>query len=166
MKQKIAIIIFGLILAIGIYCVLNREPSVSMGSVEIFIENNPTELEAIRIERNFDGKITEYKHPDLDKLIADAKVFNIDADFSSVQEMEIETNMNLVYTGAITGDCFYTYYDKDGKIIKERTNEMKLPVAEVDECVVLIEVKWGKSKNYTLTQYCFVANFNKINTDS
>lgn len=161
MKQKIAMLIAVGVLVLGIFLALNRQPSAPLGDVEISAGSTTYVLEAEKFERGYKDKVTSYKLDSFSDIISEAVQLNIEVDADKAENSEIATNFNICYTGSLVGNSYYTFYDMQGNVIKERTTQLKLPTDDIDKCVVEIEAKWGRTKNYTAAKYYFIAVFDK-----
>lgn len=161
MKQKIAIILAVGILITGIILALNRQPSAPLGEVEISAGSTTYVIEGFKFERGYQDKVKTYEIEPFSEIIKDAVELNIKVDADKAENSEITTNFNICYTGSLVGSSYYTFYDMQGNVIKEKTTQLKLPTDNIDKCVVEVEAKWGRTKNYSSAKYYFIAVFDK-----
>ncbi|NLK69850.1 MAG: hypothetical protein GX286_00215 [Clostridiales bacterium] len=176
MKRIIGVGICFVILIAGIYFVLNREPKVDIGKVEIISEDSTISLEGHKIKKVYKDNINvNYKQPDILDIFDDIPSVNQNPDFAnaglteSATETEAKTetdnkniikapsNAQVLFRGNYTGQILYSFYKMDGELIAKDLTKLEIPTGSISEpldgCIVQIDVNWGRSKNYVQTRY-------------
>lgn len=179
MKRRIALVICSLIVILGIYFALNREPKVNIGKVEIISGDSIISLDGYKIKKVYESNVkVDYKQPNLMDIFDDISSVNQDPNFansgftesvSETEKTESETkveddsvikapaNAQISFKGNYTGQILYSFYKMDGELIAENLTKLEIPTGKLSEpldgCIVQIDVNWGRSRNYLQTRY-------------
>lgn len=179
MKRRIALVICSLIVILGIYFALNREPKVNIGKVEIISGDSIISLEGYKIKKVYENDADiNYEPPVIMDIFDDIPSVNQDPNFansgltesvSKTEDTETEaktddkniiktpSNAQVSFKGNNTGQILYSFYKMDGELIAENLTKLEIPTGKLSEpldgCIVQIDVNWGRSRNYLQTRY-------------
>ena len=163
MKRRILIGIFAALFCVGIFMALNREPSVSAGVLSVVIGNTETPINGFEVATLHNGKLEEKsKDFDVKSIAGDCVAFEQTVKKNNgKQTVTRTTDMSVAYSGRYCNDIKYTVYDLDGKDITENKSTLSLPTKDIEGCVIKVDVKWGRDKNYKEYYYFFRINYIK-----
>lgn len=163
MKRRILIALFALIFVLGIFGVLNRTPKVEIGEVWLSCGGKETAVEGEEVSSLRNGKLEQSaKSFDIAKLADTLPAFEQTvAKNEGTHSVTRSTNMAVSFNGRLAGDVIYTVYDLNGNVLSDNETTLNLPTKDTEGCVVRIDVKWGREKNYKQYYYFFRVDFVK-----
>lgn len=164
MKRRILIAVFAAIFIMGIIGIFNRTPSVSVGNVTVTNNGKDTVLDGYEVSEYRNGKMTQKNTGfDIKSLAGQVKSFDQNVKKNSGTEtVTVATDMAVGFSGRYCDDISYSVYDLDGKVINKEETSLNLPTKNIDGCVVKVDVKWGRDKNYKEYYYFFRINYNEV----
>lgn len=163
MKRRIIISVCAAVFIFGIIGILNRTPSVVVGEVTLSEGTEERELKGYEISTLRNGETTQTEEePDIKNLSADlTSVVQEVMKNNSSSAVQVKTNMSVAFAGKYVDDVTYAVFNTDGEMISKPAAQLNLPTKDVDSCVVRIDVKWGRTKNYKEYYYFFRVDFEK-----
>ena len=147
MKRRLIISICAAVFIFGIIGILNRTPTVTIGVVTLAEGADERELKGYEITTLRNGETTHTEQ---------AVMKN-----NSNNAVRVNTNMSVAFAGKYVDDVTYAVYTVDGEEISAPAAQLNLPTKDIDSCVVKIDVKWGRVKNYKEYYYFFRVDFEK-----
>lgn len=167
------------VVILGIYFALNREPKVDIGKVEIVSSDSTISLEGYKIKKVYENSVNvDYKQPVIMDIFEKIPSVNQNPNFANpgliesateTEDKETETETDdkniikapadarIAFKGNYTGEILYSFYKMDGELIAENLTELEIPTGKLSEqldgCIVQIDVNWGRSKNYVQMRY-------------
>ncbi|MBR6337006.1 MAG: hypothetical protein IKR76_04670 [Ruminococcus sp.] len=164
MKRRIIISICAAVFMFGIIGILNRTPTVTIGVVTLSEGADERELKGYEISTLRNGETTRTEEePDIKDLAAsltsvEQEVMKNDSDTA----VRVNTNMSVAFAGGkYVDDVTYTVFSTSGEMISNPAAQLSLPTKDIDSCVVRIDVKWGRTKNYKEYYYFFRIDYDK-----
>lgn len=163
MKRRLIISFCAAVFLFGIIGILNRTPNVDVGIVTLASGVNETELKGYEIASLRNGKAKAADEtPDIKTLASDVTaVAQTVMKNNGSSAVRVNTNMSVAFTGKYVDDVNYTVFTTEGEQISEPAAALSLPTKDLDACIVRIDVKWGRTKNYKEYYYFFRVDFNK-----
>lgn len=163
MKRRIIISICAAVFIFGIIGILNRTPTVTIGVVTLAEGTEERELEGYEISTLRNGeKTSAEEEPDIKSLAAQlTSVEQAVMKNNSNNTVRVNTNMSVAFAGKYVDDVTYAVYTIDGEEISKPAAQLSLPTKDIDSCVVRIDVKWGRTKNYKEYYYFFRVDYDK-----
>ena len=163
MKRRIIISICAAVFIFGIIGILNRTPTVTVGVVTLSVGSEETDLEGYEITTLRNGETTHTdEEPDIKSLAADlTSVEQNVIKNNSNSAMRVNTNMSVAFSGKYVDDVTYAVFGTDGNMISEPSAQLSLPTKDIDSCIVRVDVKWGRTKNYKEYYYFFRIDYEK-----
>lgn len=163
MKRRIIISVCAAVFLFGIIGILNRTPSVVVGVVTLASGSEETELEGYEIASLRNGKSeTADDTPDIKALANDmTSVAQAVAKNNGNSAVRVNTNMSVAFSGKYVDDVTYTVFSTDGEELSAPAAQLSIPTKDIDACIVRIDVKWGRTKNYKEYYYFFRVDFDK-----
>lgn len=163
MKRRLIISICAAVFIFGIIGILNRTPTVTIGVVTLAEGADERELKGYEITTLRNGETTHTdEEPDI-KSLAD-ELTSVEQEVmknNSNNAVRVNTNMSVAFAGKYVDDVTYAVYTVDGEEISAPAAQLSLPTKDIDSCVVKIDVKWGRVKNYKEYYYFFRVDFEK-----
>ncbi|MBR1752144.1 MAG: hypothetical protein IJ740_14975 [Ruminococcus sp.] len=163
MKRRLIISLCAAVCIFGIIGILNRTPTVSIGEVTLASGADETVLTGYEISTLRNGEKTDTENePDI-RTLADSMESveqNVIKNESS-SAVKVNTNMSVAFSGKYVDDINYTVFTTDGEMISKPAAQLSLPTKDIDSCVVRVDVKWGRTKNYKEYYYYFRVDFEK-----
>lgn len=163
MKRRLIISICAAVFIFGIIGILNRTPTVTIGVVTLAEGADERELKGYEITTLRNGETTHTdEEPDI-KSLAD-ELTSVEQEVmknNSNNAVRVNTNMSVAFAGKYVDDVTYAVYTVDGEEISAPAAQLNLPTKDIDSCVVKIDVKWGRVKNYKEYYYFFRVDFEK-----
>lgn len=163
MKRRLIISICAAVFIFGIIGILNRTPTVTIGVVTLAEGADERELKGYEITTLRNGETTHTdEEPDIKSLAAD--LTSVEQEVmknNSNNAVRVNTNMSVAFAGKYVDDVTYAVYTVDGEEISAPAAQLNLPTKDIDSCVVKIDVKWGRVKNYKEYYYFFRVDFEK-----
>ena len=163
MKRRMLISLCAAVFIFGIIGILNRTPTVSIGEVTLASGADETVLQGYEISTLRNGEKTETEsEPDIKELAAtlDSVEQNVIKNDSSAA-VKVNTNMSVAFSGKYVDDINYAVFSTDGEILSQPAAQINLPTKDIDSCVVRVDVKWGRTKNYKEYYYYFRVDYEK-----
>ena len=163
MKRRLIISICAAVFIFGIIGILNRTPTVTIGVVTLAEGADERELKGYEITTLRNGETTHTdEEPDIKSLAAElTSVEQAVMKNNSNNAVRVNTNMSVAFAGKYVDDVTYAVYTVDGEEISAPAAQLNLPTKDIDSCVVKIDVKWGRVKNYKEYYYFFRVDFEK-----
>ena len=163
MKRRIIISVCAAVFIFGIIGILNRTPTVTVGVVTLSEGSKETDLEGYEITTLRNGETTHTdEEPDIRTLAADlTSVEQNVLKNNSNSAVRVNTNMSVAFSGKYVDDVTYAVFKTDGEMISEPAAQLSLPTKDIDSCIVRVDVKWGRIKNYKEYYYFFRVDFEK-----
>ena len=163
MKRRLIISICAAVFIFGIIGILNRTPTVTIGVVTLAEGADERELKGYEITTLRNGETTHTdEEPDIKSLAAElTSVEQAVMKNNSNNAVRVNTNMSVAFAGKYVDDVTYAVYTVDGEEISAPAAQLSLPTKDIDSCVVKIDVKWGRVKNYKEYYYFFRVDFEK-----
>lgn len=163
MKRRILIALFGAIFFVGVIMALNRDPAVSPGVMSVISADTETPIKGYEVSSLHNGKQEEKsKDFDVKSLAGQITAFEQQVKKNPGSETVTRTtNMSVGFSGRYCDDIKYSVYDLDGNLITGEESSLNLPTKDIDGCVVKVDVKWGREKNYKEYYYFFRINYVK-----
>ena len=164
MKRRIIISICAAVFMFGIIGVLNRTPTVTVGVVTLSEGTQEQELKGYEITTLRNGETTHTEdEPDIKSLAAE--LTSVEQEVmknNSNSAVRVNTNMSVAFAGGrYVDDVTYTVFTTSGEMISNPAAQLSLPTKDIDSCVVRIDVKWGRVKNYKEYYYYFRIDYDK-----
>ncbi len=163
MKRRMLISLCAAVFIFGIIGILNRTPTVSIGEVTLASGADETVLQGYEISTLRNGEKTETEsEPDIKELAAtlDSVEQNVIKNDSSAA-VKVNTNMSVAFSGKYVDDINYAVFSTDGEMLSQPSAQINLPTKDIDSCVVRVDVKWGRTKNYKEYYYYFRVDYEK-----
>ncbi|MBR1664430.1 MAG: hypothetical protein IJ696_08905 [Ruminococcus sp.] len=163
MKRRMLISLCAAVFIFGIIGILNRTPTVSIGEVTLASGADETVLQGYEISTLRNGEKTETEsEPDIKELAAtlDSVEQNVIKNDSSAA-VKVNTNMSVAFSGKYVDDINYAVFSTDGEMLSQPAAQINLPTKDIDSCVVRVDVKWGRTKNYKEYYYYFRVDYEK-----
>lgn len=163
MKRRMIISLCAAVFIFGIIGILNRTPTVSIGEVTLASGTDETVLQGYEISTLRNGEKTETEsEPDIKELAAtlDSVEQNVIKNDSSTA-VKVNTNMSVAFSGKYVDDINYAVFSTDGEMLSQPAAQINLPTKDIDSCVVRVDVKWGRTKNYKEYYYYFRVDYEK-----
>jgi hypothetical protein len=163
MKRRMLISLCAAVFIFGIIGILNRTPTVSIGEVTLASGTDETVLQGYEISTLRNGEKTETEsEPDIKELAAtlDSVEQNVIKNDSSTA-VKVNTNMSVAFSGKYVDDINYAVFSTDGEMLSQPAAQINLPTKDIDSCVVRVDVKWGRTKNYKEYYYYFRVDYEK-----
>ena len=163
MKRRMLISLCAAVFIFGIIGILNRTPTVSIGEVTLSSGADETVLQGYEISTLRNGEKTETEsEPDIKELAAtlDSVEQNVIKNDSSAA-VKVNTNMSVAFSGKYVDDINYAVFSTDGEMLSQPAAQINLPTKDIDSCVVRVDVKWGRTKNYKEYYYYFRVDYEK-----
>lgn len=163
MKRRMLISLCAAVFIFGIIGILNRTPTVSIGEVTLASGADETVLQGYEISTLRNGEKTEAEsEPDIKELAAtlDSVEQNVIKNDSSTA-VKVNTNMSVAFSGKYVDDINYAVFSTDGEMLSQPAAQINLPTKDIDSCVVRVDVKWGRTKNYKEYYYYFRVDYEK-----
>lgn len=163
MKRRIIISVCAAVFIFGIIGILNRTPTVTVGIVTLSEGTKETDLEGYEITTLRNGETTHTdEEPDIKSLAAElTSVEQNVIKNNSNSTVRVNTNMSVAFTGKYVDDVNYAVFDTNGEMISEPAAQLSLPTKDIDSCIVRVDVKWGRVKNYKEYYYFFRIDYEK-----
>ncbi|MFT3951776.1 MAG: hypothetical protein QM689_07545 [Oscillospiraceae bacterium] len=137
-----------IIVAIGIYALATLTPQAPRGSLTLTAAGKTHTLSGYPVERVYKSKTEPGDRPVVKGL----------ADIIPVVRQKAGAHTftgELEFTGETAGNATYAVLSADGAVLVTDGPTLVLPPAEQTDFIVCVSVKWGKPRNYTLTEYYF-----------
>lgn len=163
MKRRMLISLCAAVFIFGIIGILNRTPTVSIGEVTLASGTDEMVLQGYEISTLRNGEKTETEsEPDIKELAAtlDSVEQNVIKNDSSTA-VKVNTNMSVAFSGKYVDDINYAVFSTDGEMLSQPAAQINLPTKDIDSCVVRVDVKWGRTKNYKEYYYYFRVDYEK-----
>ena len=163
MKRRILIIAFAALFCVGIVMALNREPIVSAGAASVITGTTETTINGTEIATLHNGKLEEKSQDfDIKKIAGECRTFELTVQKNpGTETITRTTDMSVGFSGRYCDGISYAIYDLEGKPISAEESSLELPTKDIEGCVVKVNVKWGREKNYRQFVYFFRVNYIK-----
>lgn len=158
MKKMLIALIFLGIFGWGITRIFNRgdKDLKNVGEVRVVstIEGNSEycPLKGEKVSKRYLDDFTDFDEVTVSQLAADAV---------TVEKPEVideENNISVRYKGDFIDDeekdIYYSIYDSDFNLLYE-TDTLGITFEKGKEYYAVMDVKWGRIKNYVCLRYCF-----------
>lgn len=159
MLRKILIVVFSLVFVLGVVFMFRGRPKVDVGRVEISSSNKKIEAKAVYVSTRYNDKYETTDAVGVKDILDDIPSITQKVDKNAKGD-EIKSDIKVSFYESYYGDVFYTVYDKNGDVLRERSTTLKLPANEkTDGCIIMVKVFWGKEKNYEEYDYYFAVDY-------
>lgn len=158
MKRLLFALIFLGVFIWGLFTLFNRgdRDLKNVGEVSVIstVDGNSKccELKGEKICKRYEDEITDFDVTALSEFAADAVTVE------KPETIDEENHIAVKYKGEFIDeeekDIYYSIYDKDFNLLYE-TDTLGVLFEKGSEYYAVMDVKWGRIKNYVCLRYCF-----------